>query len=79
LKEVLLDIHARLEAALAADKPRARLQILMAELLEHGLERDDIFGALESFQARLASEGREAERELILETMDGFTGWCRID
>jgi hypothetical protein len=73
-----MEIQTQLEEALNAPQPRARLQALMAELLERGLERDEIFSALETCQLRLAETGRDADRELILEALDGFTGWCRL-
>jgi hypothetical protein len=64
--------------ALAGPNPRAQLQRLMNLWLENGGERDQILPALEAFRNRLAAEGRTADEELILEIMDGFTGWCSI-
>ena len=75
----MMDLDFRLESALSSAQPRAQLQLLMAEMLEHGLERDEIFGALEHFRAQLTEAGRGDEEQLILEMMDGFTGWCRLD
>lgn len=75
----MVDIVSRLESALASPQPRAKLQTLMAEMLEQGLERDEIFGSLEHFRARLAAEERMEDEQLILEMIDGFTGWCRLD
>ena len=73
-----MDVHTRLESALHSGAPRARLQMLMSELLELGLERDEIFAALEAFRARLAQEGRAEDEDLIDEVIDGFTGWCNL-
>lgn len=66
----------RLEEALHAPAPRGQLQKLMAALLEKGYERGDLLPALEAYQSRLAREGRADDADLILEIIDGFTGWC---
>ena len=75
----MVDLFSRLESALSSPQPRAKLSTLMAEMLEQGLERDEIFGTLEHFRARLAADQRVEEEQLILEMIDGFTGWCRLD
>ena len=69
-------ITGQLEEALRAPSPRGRLQKLMAQMLEKGYERGDLLPALEAFQARLEREGRDEDAGLILEIIDGFTGWC---
>lgn len=70
------DLSIRLEAALADALPRSRLQIIMGEILESGLERDEIFAALQGFRERLSKAGRADDADLIDEMIDGFTGWC---
>ena len=70
------DLVSRLETALASPTPRARLQVLMGEMLENGLERDEIFPALQDFRTRLAQAGQASQAELIDEMLDGFNGWC---
>ncbi len=73
-----MDLTDRLEAALHSGAPRARLQQLMAELLEKGYERDDLIPALQSFCDQLSQAGRTDDKDLILEIMEGFSGWCRL-
>ncbi len=70
-------LEPRLETALQTPTPRAGLQKLMNELLERGYERSDLLPALEAFHAHLARQNRSEEADLILEIIDGFTGWCR--
>jgi hypothetical protein len=71
-----MQLEQRLEAALQSEAPRARLARLMGELLEQGLERDEIFTTLQTYSARLHAAGRLEHADLLLETLDGFTGWC---
>lgn len=68
-----------LEKALRAQAPRGALQKVISYLLEIGLERDQLLPALDAFREKLAAEGRADEEDLILELVDGFTGWCRLD
>ncbi len=75
---ISMDLSNRLEAALHSDAPRARLQRLMGELLDKGYERDDLLPALETFRSGLAQAGRADDEDLILETIDGLTGWCNL-
>lgn len=72
------DLQTRIEQALDSKNPRGQLQQLMGTMLENGLERDEIFGVLEGFQARLSREGRSEDADLIQEMIDGFTGWCKV-
>ncbi len=78
LHNIGMDLTPQLEAALASPQPRARLQQLMADLLEKGAERDDLLPALETYRASLAAEGRGEAEDLIAEIIDGFTSWCNI-
>lgn len=71
------ELLRRLEAALSSPAPRSRLQALMGELLESGLERDDVLVPLQDFRDRLAQTGRDQHADLIDELIDGFGGWCR--
>jgi hypothetical protein len=71
------ELLRRLESALASPAPRSRLQALMSELLESGLERDDLLVPLQDFRERLARAGQVQQASLIDELIDGFSGWCR--
>jgi hypothetical protein len=71
-----MQLENRIESALESPAPRAALARLMSALLELGHERDEIFAVLEAVRARLHAEGRAQEEDLILEAIDGFTGWC---
>ena len=62
--------------ALESSAPRSRLQVMMGQLLEDGLERDEIFVALQGFRDRLVQAGQAGDADLIDEMLDGFTGWC---
>jgi hypothetical protein len=73
-----MELDERLETALRAPSPRGRLQRLVTELMENGMERGELLPALEAFQARLASQGRADDADLILEIIDGLTTWCNI-
>lgn len=64
--------------ALESASPRSRLQVFMGQLLESGMERDEIFAALQGFRDRLSQAGRADDAELIDEMLDGFNGWCVI-
>lgn len=66
----------RIEAALHTPQPRSALQKLMNALLEKGYERGDLLPTLEAYQASLAVQGRAEDADLILEIIDGLTGWC---
>ncbi len=72
------ELEDQLLEALAGPNPRAQLQHLMNLWLENGGERDQILPALDEFRAQLAQQGRTADEELILEIIDGFTGWCSV-
>ena len=69
-------LSVRLDEALRAPSPRGQLQKLMRQLLEKGYERGDLLPALEAYQSLLEREGRVEDAGLILEIIDGFTGWC---
>jgi hypothetical protein len=72
-------IEPRLRSALESPSPRAALARLMSDLLEAGLEREEIFTALQSLAADLHAAGLYEQEDLILEALDGFTGWCKFD
>lgn len=74
--EINTALADRIETALQAPEPRGALQKLMNVLLEKGYERVDLLPALEGCQARLAQQGRAEDADLILEIIDGLTGWC---
>ena len=69
-------LSVRLDEALRGPSPRGQLQKLMRQLLEKGYERGDLLPALEAYQSLLEREGRADDAGLILEIIDGFTGWC---
>lgn len=73
-----MDLTPRLETALRGDHPRLALQRLLTNLLETGHERDEIVAGLEAFRQKLAEENRADDDMLILDLMDGFSGWCRV-
>jgi hypothetical protein len=47
------------------------------KLIEAGVDRDDLFNALESFRAEMRNAGDERSEDATADLMDLFVGWCR--
>jgi hypothetical protein len=71
-----MDSINRFEAALHSDQQSARLRQLALDLAAEGYSPPTVLELFDAFRAVLQSSHREAEEDLVLETMDAIVGWC---
>ena len=67
---------SQFEAAFHTDQPSARLRQVALDLAAEGYSPPAVLDLFEAFRAVLQSSHREAEENLLLETMDAIVGWC---
>jgi hypothetical protein len=75
-RKTALDSISQFEVALHTDQPSARLQQLALDLTAEGYSPPAVLELFEAFRAVLQSSHRQAEEDLVLETMDAIVGWC---
>ena len=71
-----MNLTSQFEAALQTDQPSARLRQFVLDLAAEGYSPPAVLELFEAFRAVLQSNDREAEEDLVLETMDAIVGWC---
>ena len=76
-----MDHSVRFEAALASACPGKALRDLAIELAAHAHGRAEVYAIFEEHLRGLRQHqpAREADEDLLLDTMDALTGWCHPD
>ena len=71
-----MDSISQFEAALHTEQPSASLRQLALDLAAEAYSPPAVLELFDAFRAVLQSSHREAEQDLVLETMDAIVGWC---
>jgi hypothetical protein len=75
-RKIAMNSISQFENALHTDEPSVRLRQLALDLAAEGYSPPAVLDLFETFRAVLQSFHREAEEDLVLETMDAIVGWC---
>ena len=71
------DAYWELERALRTPNPLDSVRSIVVDYINLGVSREEMIDRMEVWRRRLASEGREADEDVVLEVMDlivGFSG-----
>lgn len=63
------------EGALVSDDRRAAFLSVLRQLLAEGLSRERLLDELKKYSLELRQEKRDADEDLVLDMMDGLSGW----
>ena len=69
---------ALLHHALRSPEPARALRAAVEDLFRAGHSKEELYALLEGLVLRLRRQPlpREADEDLVLDTMDALTGWC---
>jgi hypothetical protein len=73
---ILESMDGRLEGALCGANALLLLRELTQEILGQGQDPASVLALFEQTRRRLRNEGREAEKDVLMEAMDLLVGWC---
>jgi hypothetical protein len=73
-----MNLEERLHKALRTPNPGQALRLVVLDLSQEGRNREEIYHLFEQFlvRSRARTDFREADEEVLLDTLDALTGWC---